>query len=66
MSANQEELVNVFVATMRGGGLGIREAKGLVEKEYLRQMLFVCKGNKCKAARKLGVHRNTLSRMVTR
>lgn len=66
MKANQEEIVNVLVSTMRESGLGLSAARLLLEKEYVRQAIFVAKGNKCEAARRLGIHRNTIHRMVAR
>jgi len=39
---------------------GVREFK----KKFIQIVLQDCNGNQCKAARKLGMHRNTLSRTI--
>ena len=39
---------------------GVREFK----KRFILTVLQDCKGNQCKAARQLGMHRNTLSRTI--
>lgn len=45
---------------------GITYSEGLCEfkKRFLLTVLEDCKGNQCKAARLLGMHRNTLSRTI--
>ena len=45
---------------------GITYAEGICEfkKRFLLTVLQDCKGNQCKAARQLGMHRNTLSRTI--
>ena len=46
---------------------GITYAEGVCEfkKKFILTVLQECKGNQCKAARQLGMHRNTLSRNIT-
>jgi len=45
---------------------GITYAEGVCEfrKRFILAVLQDCKGNQCKAARQLGMHRNTLSRTI--
>jgi Fis family transcriptional regulator len=45
---------------------GITYSEGLCEfkKRFLLAVLQDCNGNQCKAARLLGMHRNTLSRTI--
>jgi DNA-binding protein Fis len=45
---------------------GITYAEGVCEfkKRFILTVLQDCKGNQCKAARQLGMHRNTLSRTI--
>ena len=46
---------------------GITYAEGVCEfkKKFILTVLQECKGSQCKAARQLGMHRNTLSRNIT-
>jgi Fis family transcriptional regulator, factor for inversion stimulation protein len=45
---------------------GITYSEGVCEfkKRFILTVLQDCKGNQCKAARQLGMHRNTLSRAI--
>ena len=45
---------------------GITYSEGVCEfkKKFILTVLQDCKGNQCKAARQLGMHRNTLSRTI--
>lgn len=45
---------------------GITYSEGVCEfkKRFILTVLQDCKGNQCKAARQLGMHRNTLSRTI--
>src|SRR5271167_2832358 len=46
---------------------GITYSEGVCEfkKKFILTVLQDCNGNQCKAARLLGMHRNTLSRTIT-
>jgi Fis family transcriptional regulator len=46
---------------------GITYSEGVCEfkKKFIATVLQDCNGNQCKAARLLGMHRNTLSRTIT-
>jgi DNA-binding NtrC family response regulator len=47
---------------MHGSGILYFEAKREFEKRFIIHVLKANKGNQCRAARELGLHRNTLSR----
>jgi Fis family transcriptional regulator, factor for inversion stimulation protein len=53
-----------LVAQMYAGGITYAEAVREFRKRFLLQVLGRHRGNQCKAAQDLGVHRNTLSRMI--
>lgn len=45
--------------------MGYSEAVRQFKKRYILEVLSHHKGNQCKAAEELGMHRNTLSRTLT-
>jgi len=47
------------------GGITYSEAVRDFKKRFILEVLAHHKGNQCKAARELGMHRNTLSRTIT-
>jgi DNA-binding NtrC family response regulator len=49
---------------MHSSGIGYEEAVREFKKQYLREVLVAHRGNQCKAAEELGMHRNTLSRSM--
>jgi DNA-binding NtrC family response regulator len=49
---------------MHSSGVRYEEAVREFKKQYLREVLIANRGNQCKAAEELGVHRNTLSRAM--
>ena len=53
-----------LVAQMYSGGITYSEAVREFRKRFLLEVLLAHRGNQCKAAEELGVHRNTLSRMI--
>lgn len=59
----KRELDNL-VMQMRAGGITYDEAVREFRKRFLLEVLSSHRGNQCKAAKELGVHRNTLSRML--
>lgn len=61
--ALKRELDNLVVQ-MRAGGITYDEAVREFKKRFLLEVLACHRGNQCKAAKELGVHRNTLSRML--
>ncbi len=53
-----------IVTQMHTGGLTYAEAVREFKRRYIQEILNAHKGNQCKAARELGMHRNTLSRTM--
>jgi DNA-binding NtrC family response regulator len=53
-----------LVTQMHSGGIRYEEAVREFKKQFLREVLVSHRGNQCKAAKELGMHRNTLSRTM--
>ncbi|MFZ0661725.1 MAG: helix-turn-helix domain-containing protein [Acidobacteriaceae bacterium] len=53
-----------LVTQMHDGGITYEEAVREFKKRYLIEVLAHHRGNQCKAAKELGMHRNTLSRII--
>ncbi len=53
-----------LVTQMHSSGIPYDEAVREFKKQYLREVLVAHRGNQCKAADELGIHRNTLSRTM--
>lgn len=53
-----------LVAQMHSTGIRYEEAVREFKRQYLREVLAANRGNQCKAAEELGIHRNTLSRTM--
>jgi Fis family transcriptional regulator len=53
-----------LVAQMVDRGILFDEAVGEFEKRFIRRILDRAEGNQCRAAKMLGIHRNTLSRKI--
>ena len=53
-----------LVTQMHSSGIRYEEAVSEFKKQYLREVLIAHRGNQCKAAEELGMHRNTLSRTM--
>ena len=53
-----------LVTQMHSSGVGYEEAVREFKKQYLREVLIAHRGNQCKAAEEMGMHRNTLSRTM--
>jgi len=56
--------LDILVTQMHSSGIGYEEAVREFKKQYLREVLLAHRGNQCKAAEEIGVHRNTLSRTM--
>lgn len=54
-----------LVSQMQASGITYDEALREFKKRFILQVLACHRGNQCKAARELGMHRNTLSRTLT-
>jgi Fis family transcriptional regulator len=53
-----------LVTQMHSSGIRYEEAVRDFKRQYLREVLMAHRGNQCKAAKELGMHRNTLSRTM--
>jgi len=54
-----------LVSQMVERGILFDEAVGEFEKRFIKRVLERTNGNQCRAARELGMHRNTLSRTIS-
>ena len=53
-----------LVTQMHSSGIRYEDAVREFTRSYLREVLVAHRGNQCKAAEELGMHRNTLSRAM--
>jgi DNA-binding NtrC family response regulator len=53
-----------LVTQMHSAGVSYSEAVRQFKRRYIAEVLLHHKGNQCKAAEELGMHRNTLSRTL--
>ena len=53
-----------LVTQMHSSGMHFDAAVREFKRQYLREVLVSHRGNQCKAALELGIHRNTLSRAM--
>jgi DNA-binding NtrC family response regulator len=49
---------------MHSSGIRYEDAVRDFKRQYLREVLLAHRGNQCKAAEEMGIHRNTLSRTM--
>jgi DNA-binding NtrC family response regulator len=49
---------------MHSSGIRYEDAVSEFKRTFLREVLIANRGNQCKAAEELGMHRNTLSRAM--
>jgi Fis family transcriptional regulator, factor for inversion stimulation protein len=56
--------LDILVTQMHSSGTRYEDAVREFKKQYLREVLVAHRGNQCKAADELGMHRNTLSRTM--
>jgi DNA-binding NtrC family response regulator len=59
----KRELDNL-ITQMHSTGIRYEDAVRQFKRQYLLEVLMAHRGNQCKAAEELGVHRNTLSRTM--
>jgi DNA-binding NtrC family response regulator len=59
-----KDQLEALVAQMHSSGILYAEAVREFKKRFLMNVLQQNRGNQCKAARELGMHRNTLSRTI--
>jgi len=53
-----------LVTQMHSTGIRFDDAVREFKRAFLREVLVAHRGNQCKAAEELGIHRNTLSRAM--
>jgi Fis family transcriptional regulator len=56
--------LDALVTQMHGAGISYAESVRQFKRRYILEVLAHHKGNQCKAATELGMHRNTLSRTL--
>ena len=56
--------IDILVAQMHADGVSYEEAVREFKRRFLLQVLANHRGNQCKSAEELGMHRNTLSRTL--
>lgn len=56
--------LDILVVQMHSAGVSYTEAVRQFKRRYIYEVLAHHKGNQCKAAEELGMHRNTLSRTL--
>ena len=59
----RRELDNLVIQ-MHTSGIRYEDAVREFKKQYMSEVLVAHRGNQCKAAEELGMHRNTLSRTM--
>jgi Fis family transcriptional regulator, factor for inversion stimulation protein len=59
-----EESWQTLIETAASARMTVREFEMLARRRYVELLLAEHRGNQCKAARSLGMHRNTLGRAV--
>lgn len=59
-----KEQLESLVSLMVERGILLEEAITEFEKKFIKRVLERSNGNRCRAAKALGIHRNTLSRKV--
>lgn len=57
--------LDTLVLQMHAAGVSYADAVRDFKKRYILEVLARHRGNQCKAAEELGMHRNTLSRTLT-
>jgi DNA-binding NtrC family response regulator len=59
-----KELIDKLISQMVESGMFFQDAVTEFESKYIRQVLQQCGGNQSRAAKALGIHRNTLGRKM--
>jgi len=60
-----KEQLESLVGMMVDRGILLEEALTEFEKKFIKRVLEHARGNQCRAAKVLGIHRNTLSRKIS-
>jgi Fis family transcriptional regulator len=61
---NVKEQLEQVVGLMVDRGILLEEALTEFEKKFIKRVLEHASGNQCRAAKVLGIHRNTLNRKI--
>lgn len=67
METSHQEQLKQFeqsIALYYSSGILYQEFQRECNKRFIMHVLRACNGNQCRAARELGMHRNTLSRTI--
>ena len=59
-----KDQLEALVSQMVERGILLEEALAEFERRFIKRAMDQSEGNQCRAARTLGIHRNTLSRKV--
>ncbi len=59
-----KDQLEALVSQMHGRGILLEEALEEFEKKFIKAAMDGAGGNQCRAAKTLGIHRNTLSRKL--
>ncbi len=59
-----KDQLELVVGLMVDRGILLEEAVTEFEKKFIKRVLERSSGNQCRAAKVLGIHRNTLSRKI--
>jgi Fis family transcriptional regulator len=59
-----KDQLETLVSQMVSRGILLEEALAEFEKKFIKAAIDGAEGNQCRAARVLGIHRNTLSRKI--
>lgn len=59
-----KDQLEALVSQMISRGILLEEALGEFEKKFVKAAVEGAGGNQCRAAKTLGIHRNTLSRKL--
>ena len=59
-----KEQLEQVIGSMVDRGILLQEAVTEFEKKFIKRALERAAGNQCRAAKVLGIHRNTLSRKI--
>jgi DNA-binding NtrC family response regulator len=60
LNGHLREIVDLLIRL----GITLKETQGEIERLYIERTLATCDGNRSKAAKKLGMHRNTLNAKI--
>ena len=61
---NLKDQLESLIGMMVERGILLEEAVTEFEKKFIKRVLERADGNQCRAAKVLGIHRNTLSRKI--